>query len=76
MFKANPAMIEAGYRPISEVADVTGRHRTTIFRMVQNEELEAMRDGQALYVSVESLITYYTEQSNPVMVKAIRKAFG
>lgn len=75
MFSPNPIIVARGYAPAKRVADVLGKAHSTIHRMVQSGRLEGLRDGRALYISVSSLIAYYENDDNEIMVEAIREAF-
>lgn len=64
MQHVNEHMVEAGYAPASEVAEVLGKALSTVHRMVAKLGLDHQRDDRFLYVSVKSLVAHYKAQGN------------
>lgn len=67
----NPKLKTLGYFPIARVADVLGKHRTTLLRLVRAGKVTGTRDGEGWYVSVPSLVAYLETQGTAFFVPAL-----
>jgi excisionase family DNA binding protein len=63
-------MREAGWVTVAEAAWLAGVHAATIYRLLDEDRVEATKHGRFRFVSRESLAAYYTA---PPIAKRIRE---
>lgn len=64
MFSRNAFMLRDGYAPAADVARALSKALTTIHRMVNDERCTGARDGNALYVKLDTLVAYFQKTGN------------
>ena len=64
MFARNPLLLRDGYAPAADVARALSKSLSTIHRMVRDQRCAGIKDGPALYVHLDSLISHFRVEGN------------
>jgi hypothetical protein len=69
MGRENAVMARAGYIPAARVAEALDKSLMTIHRMVEDGDVEGVKDGGILHIKWESLLKHY--EGNEPMTDAV-----
>jgi hypothetical protein len=73
MLARNPFLLRDGYGPAADVARTIHKAVSTVHRMVEDKRCDGVRDGVALYIHLDSLISYFREAGNASLADEIVK---
>lgn len=69
----NSIMRDGGYITAREAASLVGVNPTTIYRLIQNDDLVGVKMGRLQYVKVQSLADLYSDV--PPILDRIKSSF-